>query len=66
MNTPTCLQVDGQAGPGGHAGPGGGDEAGAGRCRELSPGRRQPGSSAGEASISSNSLHGLHSAIRLQ
>lgn len=49
--------MDGQAGPGSHAGPGGGDEAGAGRCWELPPDRRQPGSSAGETSISSNSLH---------
>lgn len=48
----------GQAGPGSHAGPGGGDEAGSNWRWELSPDRRQPGSSAGETFSSSNSLLG--------
>lgn len=47
-----CLQVVGQTGPGSLPGPGGRDEAGVNWSRELSPDRRQPGSSAGERLIS--------------
>lgn len=47
-----CPQVVGQTGPGSQSGPGCRDAAGVDWCWDLSPGRRQPGSSTREICFS--------------